>query len=108
MRISQQAISYLRKLNNKCINFSTSEIVRVIDVGVQGVSGVTVGGIDGKTLYVIAGSAVLNVLTGEVTGEVIDGTSIYTITGLNLTGRKSSGLCLESEIKPIKTSLDKC
>lgn len=101
-------MSKIRKLNCDFIIFSTSEVINVIDLKVQGISGVTLGGTDRSTMYVIAGSYLLNVLTGEITGEVKDGTSIYTINGLNTGGQKSTDLCLESEIKPMNISLNQC
>lgn len=68
----------------------SNRLVRVIDMGVRGVSGVTFGGPKRNILFVLASSQIVNAKNFAPLENVKDGSSIYKVTGLCATSRKST------------------
>lgn len=65
-------------------------LIKVIDMGIQGVSGVAFGGPRRDILFVPAASLIINTKTGQPLETVTTGSSLYTVTGLGVTGRKQT------------------
>lgn len=70
----------------------TKRIVKEIDMGVTGVSGVAFGGPKHDILFVTATAIILDLFTGKPTQMVTTGSSLYKVTCLGARGTKSTGL----------------
>ena len=62
------------------------KVVRQIDMGVTGVSGLVFGGPKRDILFVLASSIILDTQTGKPTQMITTGSSLYKVTGLCVTG----------------------
>lgn len=65
-------------------------VLKIIDIGVKALTGVAFGGKNRKTLFLLASSTIANVLNFQPLETVPDGSSLYKVTGLCATGRKST------------------
>lgn len=62
------------------------KVVRVIDMGIEGVSGVVFGGPKRDILFVPASSTIVNTTSGKPVEMVTTGSALYKVTGLCVTG----------------------
>lgn len=72
-------------------------IVNEIDMGVTGVTGVAFGGPKRDILFITAAAIILNLFTGKPMEMVANGSSLYKVTGLGVTGTKSKSLKIAAQ-----------
>lgn len=80
----------------------------VIDLPKPGVNGIALGGGDGNTLYVVAGSTIIDPFSGNIVQQITDTTSLYAIRGLDSTATRPTRLRIKSHIKLMQTSHETC
>lgn len=78
------------KLNSDFCKNRTKSLVKTIDMGIGGISGLAFGGPKRDILFVLASADVIDTTTGKPIDKITDGSSLYKITGLGVTGVKSS------------------
>lgn len=64
--------------------FRTSEVVDIFRILVPGACGVAFGGPNRDILFVLTQAGIFNGVTNQFVREVIDGSSLYMITGLGV------------------------
>lgn len=73
-------------------------MVREIDMGVTGVSGVAFGGPKRDILFVTAVKTILDLFTSEPIEMVTNGSSLYKVTCLDVHGANSTSLKISTKI----------
>lgn len=71
------------------LDYSSSSVANIINVGVQSIPGLAFGG---QSLFLVDGISSVNVLDGTVTQTNFGGSSLYALNGLCVTGRGSTYL----------------
>lgn len=80
-----------------CCELQKKWVVDIIDMEIQGVSGVPFGGPSMDILFVTMTADILSLTTGAVLNIVKTGSSLYKITGLGVTGPKPTGFIIDQE-----------
>lgn len=61
-------------------------MVKVIDMGISGISGIVFGGPKRDILFILASKVIINTKTGKPMETITAGSSLYKISGLCVSG----------------------
>lgn len=78
--------------NNGLFECRTNAVLNEIDMDITGVSGVAFGGPKHDILFVTVAGIILDLYAGQPMEVIANGTSLYTITGLDVKGPQSTSL----------------